>query len=94
MPTMNDAISAHPQYALAGLLGWVALYMIYRVVWHRDFGMPVQRRLSVFGLRVERDQIAYVPFWWTDLQVQRALDAHWQRTMRQAFDHRSMRSLR
>ncbi len=83
-PTMHlvfEYLGAHSQYAIAALLGWVILYLIYRVGWRRDFGMPVRRRLLALRLRVDREQLAFVPFWWTDLQVQRALDNHWQRTM-------------
>ena len=90
---MLNSLTSHPQYAIAALLGWVVLYMIYRIAWHRDFGMPVQRRLLVRGLRVEREQVAYVPFWWSDIQVQRAIDNHWQRTMRRAFE-RPVRGVR
>ena len=39
-------------------------------------------------LFVERDQVAFVPFWWSDVQVQRALDEHWRRTMRKGFERR------
>jgi len=79
---MLQSLQLHPQYALAGLLGWVALYLIYKLGWRRDFGLPVRRRLLVTGLRVEREQLALVPFWWSDIQVQRALDAHWRRELR------------
>ncbi len=88
---MLQSLQDHPQYALAGLLGWVALYLLYKVCWRRDYGMPVRRRLLVRGLRVEREQLALVPFWWSDIQVQRALDAHWLRTMRRSVEHRFSR---
>lgn len=88
---MIQSFQAHPQYALAGLLGWVALYLLYKVCWRRDYGVPVRRRLLVRGLRVEREQLALVPFWWSDIQVQRALDGHWLRTMRRSVENRFSR---
>lgn len=88
---MFQSLQIHPQFALAGLLGWVALYLLYKVGWRRDFGLPVRRRLLVKGLRVEREQLAFVPFWWSDIQVQRALDGHWRRTLRRGVEHRVSR---
>lgn len=85
---MLDAIGTHPQYALAALLAWVIFYLVYKFAWRRDYGLPVRRRLLVRSMQVEREQIAYVPFWWSDLQVQRAIDNHWRRTMRQGFERR------
>ena len=85
---MTSTISAHPQYALAALVGWVVLYLVYKFAWRRDYGLPVRRRLLMRSLQVEREQIAYVPFWWSDLQVQRAIDNHWRRTMRLGFERR------
>lgn len=82
---------AHPQFALIGLIGWMALYLLYKMAWRRDFGLPVRRRLLVSGLRVEREQLALVPFWWSDIQVQRALDAHWRRTLRRGIEQRVSR---
>ena len=29
-----------------------------------------------------RDQVAFVPLWWSDLQIQRAVSAHWKNTLR------------
>ena len=75
-------------YAIAALVGWVILYLIYKVAWRRDYGLPVRRKLLTRRLVVEREQIAYVPFWWSDLQVQRAIDAHWHRTLKQSFERR------
>ena len=85
---MLSTLASRPQYALAALLLWVVLYLVYKVAWRRDFGLPVRRRLAARGLRVERDQVAYVPFWWSDIQVQRALDAHWRRTLKLGFERR------
>jgi hypothetical protein len=88
LAAMADAITGHPQYLLAALLAWVVLYLVYKIAWRRDFGLPVRRRMLTAGLHVERDQVAYVPFWWSDIQVQRALDDHWRRTMRKGFERR------
>ena len=85
---MLSAISDHPRYVLAALIAWVVLYLVYRLVWRRDFGLPVRRRVLTRRLFVERDQIAYVPFWWSDIQVQHALDEHWKDTMRKGFARR------
>lgn len=82
-------LSAHPQFALVALVAWILFYAVYKFAWHRDFGMPVRRRLVARGLVVERNQVAYVPFWWSDLQVQRAIDNHWRRTLRQGFERRA-----
>lgn len=72
--------------SLIGLLvAWVILYLLYKMVWPRDFGMPVRRRLICSHLHVERDQIAFVPLWWSDLQVHRALKAHWREALRGAL---------
>jgi hypothetical protein len=72
---------------VAGLIFWIVLYFSYRVVMtgRRDFGLPVRRRLLVFGLKVDKDQSADVPFWWTDLQVQRAVRSYWRQTLRSPF---------
>jgi hypothetical protein len=72
---------------IGGLVFWIVLYFSYRVVMtgRRDFGMPVRRRLLTFGLKVDRDQSADVPFWWTDLQVQRAVRSYWRQTLRSPF---------
>jgi hypothetical protein len=84
---MLQSLQVHPQYALAGLLGWVALYLLYKVCWRRDFGLPVHRRLLVRGLRIDCDELALVPFWWSDIQVQRAVDAHWRQTLRRGVEN-------
>jgi len=67
---------------LAFLLLWIVLYMVYKMAWHSDFGLPVRRRLLCTRLSVERDQVAFVPFWWSDLQIQRAVKAHWKQSLR------------
>jgi hypothetical protein len=87
---MLQTLSSHTQLALAALVVWILLYVVYKVSWRRDFGLPVRRRLLCRGLHVEREQIAFVPFWWTDVQVQRAIDAHWRKTMRRGFERRSI----
>ena len=66
----------------AVLLAWIALYLLYKVAWRRDFGMPVRRRLLCMRLHVQRDQVAFVPLWWSDLQIQRAVKAHWKSSLR------------
>lgn len=73
--------------AIGALVCWVVVYLVYKVVMtgRRDFGMPVKRRLLCKGLRVDHDQFAEVPIWWTDLQVQRAVKAHWRQTLRLPF---------
>ena len=85
---MSDALSNHTQYVIAALVAWIVLYLVYKVAWRRDFGLPVRRRVLQAHLHVERDQVAYVPFWWSDIQVQRALDEHWKATMRRGFVRR------
>lgn len=67
---------------LAFLVAWIVAYMLYRMFWHADFGLPVRRRLLMRRLRIERDQMAFVPLWWSDLQIQRALSAHWRQRLR------------
>jgi hypothetical protein len=67
---------------LAILLGWICVYLIYKIAWRADFGLPVRRRLLCARLRVERDQVAFVPLWWSDLQIQRAISAHWKSSLR------------
>lgn len=82
-------LDPHSPLLLAALLGWIVLYAIYKVAWHPDFGMPVRRRIAIRGLVVDRNQVAYVPFWWSNLQVQRAIDNHWRRTLGGSVDPRS-----
>ena len=91
LDAMLQSLQVHPQYALAGLVGWVALYLLYKVCWRRDYGLPVRRRLLVRGLRVEREQLALVPFWWSDIQVQRAVDAHWRQALRRGVENQVSR---
>ncbi len=67
---------------LAVLVGWVVVYMVYKMFWHADFGLPVRRRVLSRGMRVERDQMAFVPLWWSDLQIQHAVGAHWRNSLR------------
>jgi hypothetical protein len=73
--------------ATGALVCWVVVYLVYKVVMtgKKDFGMPVKRRLLCKHLRVDHDQSAEVPIWWTDLQVQRAVKAHWRQTLRLPF---------
>src|ERR1700720_3046984 len=73
--------------ALGALIFWVVVYLVYKVVMtgRKDFGMPVRRRVLCKHLRVDHDQSAEVPIWWTDLQVQRAVRAHWRHTLRLPF---------
>ena len=67
---------------LAFLVGWIAAYLIYKIFWRADFGLPVRRRLLCSGLTIQRDQVAFVPLWWSDLQIQRAVSAHWKNSLR------------
>lgn len=67
---------------LAFLVGWIAAYLIYKIFWRSDFGLPVRRRLLCSGLTIQRDQVAFVPLWWSDLQIQRAVSAHWKNALR------------
>lgn len=83
---MLTALHGHTQYAIIALVGWVILYLVYRVAWRRDYGLPVRRRLFARKLTVDRDQAAFVPFWWSDLQVQRALNGYWKRTLKRSFE--------
>jgi hypothetical protein len=73
--------------ALGALIFWVVVYLVYRVVMtgRKDFGMPVRRRMLCAHMRVDHDQSAEVPFWWTDLQVLHAVRAHWRETLRLPF---------
>ena len=69
---------------IIALVMWIVVYMLYKLIMteRRDFGMPVRRRLLCKKLRVDHDQSADVPFWWTDLQVQLAVRNHWKQTLR------------
>lgn len=89
MGILNDiVIAGHPingvflAAMLAALLGWVAIYLIYKIAWHADFGLPVRRRLLSRSLTVQRDQVAFAPLWWSDLQIQRAVKAYWKTSLR------------
>jgi len=73
---MNGALG------LAPLLGCVILYLAYKLFYRPDFGIPVRRRLVRAGLIVRRDQFAEVPLWWSNLQVQRAIQVHWKASLR------------
>jgi hypothetical protein len=70
------------EIAVAGLLGCLLVYFLYKILYRPDFGMPVRRRILTHGLRVRRDQFAEVPLWWSDLQVQRAIRVHWKESLR------------
>lgn len=70
---------------LAFLLVWMGIYLVYKITWRPDFGIPVRRRLLCSGLKVQRDQVAYVPLWWSNLQVQRAIKTHWKESLRHTF---------
>jgi hypothetical protein len=83
---MMSALHGHTEYAIVALVGWIILYLGYKFAWRRDFGLPVRRRLLARRLVVERDQVAFVPFWWTDLQVQRAVNGYWKRTLKRSFE--------
>jgi hypothetical protein len=67
---------------LAFLIGWVVLYMVYKMFWRADFGLPVRRRLLRISMSVQADQEAFVPLFWSDLQIQRAVTAHWKKSLR------------
>ncbi|MFN2581890.1 MAG: hypothetical protein ABR498_04010 [Candidatus Dormibacteria bacterium] len=76
---------------IAALVVWVIVYLVYKLVMtgKRDFGLPVRRRVFCRKLIVHGDQRADVPFWWTDLQVQRAIRSYWRRSLRSPFDERA-----
>ncbi|MDQ6846673.1 MAG: hypothetical protein M3019_03695 [Candidatus Dormibacteraeota bacterium] len=89
MHLLSDiVIAGHPVNAamllgvLAFLLAWIIVYLVYKMFWHADFGLPVRRRLLSKAMKVERDQMAFVPMWWSDLQIQRAVSAHWKNSLR------------
>jgi hypothetical protein len=86
---LNDiVIAGHPinttllSAVLAFLLAWIVLYMLYKMFWRADFGLPVRRRLLCNSMSVQLDQVAFVPLWWSDLQIQRAVTAHWKKSLR------------
>lgn len=69
---------------ILALIVWIVVYLLYKLIMteRKDFGMPVKRRILCRRLRVDHDQSADVPLWWTDLQVQLALRNHWKQTLR------------
>lgn len=79
--------------AIVGLLVCVLLYLVYKFAWRRDYGMPVRRRLFCKTMRIERDQVAFVPFYWSDMQVQRAIKVHWKQSLREGFSTKSARGV-
>jgi hypothetical protein len=87
--TTNLGPFSEPVYlaVIAALVLWVVVYLVYKLAMtaRRDYGLPVRRRLMCRRLRVHDDQTADAPFWWTDLQVQRAVRSYWRRTLRSAF---------
>jgi hypothetical protein len=70
--------------AIGLLVCLVVVYLVYKIAMtgRRDYGMPVKRRLLCRRLRVDSDQSAQVPFWWTEHQVQQTMRAHWRHTLR------------
>ena len=85
----NGGLFSEPIYlaVIAALVLWVIVYLVYKLAMttRRDYGLPVRRRLMCRKLRIHDDQTADAPFWWTDLQVQRAIRSYWRRTLRSAF---------
>jgi hypothetical protein len=85
-PTHDAGFLPQPVFLalIIALVMWVVVYMLYKLIMteRKDFGMPVRRRLLCKRLRVDHDRSAEVPFWWTDLQVQLAVRAHWKQTLR------------
>jgi hypothetical protein len=84
--SQSQGLQLDPVYIaiFMALLVWVVVYLLYKVMMtqRKDFGMPVRRRILCKRLRVDHDQYAEVPFWWTDLQVQLAVRNHWRNTLR------------
>jgi hypothetical protein len=98
VPILSDIdIAGHPVntallgIVLAFLVGWIAAYLIYKIFWRSDFGLPVRRRLLCSGLTIQRDQVAFVPLWWSDLQIQRAVSAHWKNSLRSTVSRAPVR---
>jgi hypothetical protein len=80
---INFALDASDYGKIAAMLiVAVLVYLGYKILWHPDFGMPVQRKLFARGMRVKRDQLCEVPIWWSNIQVQRAIRSHWKQTLR------------
>src|ERR1700693_3398320 len=73
--------------AIGALVCWILVYVVYRVVMtgRKDFGMPIRRRVLCKRLRGGHDESAQVPIWGTDLQIQRAVRAHWRNALRLPF---------
>jgi hypothetical protein len=67
---------------VAALAGCLIVYLAYKLFYRPDFGMPVRRRILAMHIRFRRDQVADVPVWWTNLQVQRAVRGHWRQSLR------------
>jgi uncharacterized membrane protein YcfT len=67
---------------IAALAGCLIVYLAYKFFYRPDFGMPVRRRILAKHIRFRRDQVADVPVWWTNLQVQRAVRGHWKQSLR------------
>jgi hypothetical protein len=66
----------------AALACCLVAYLAYKVFYRPDFGMPVRRRILAMHIRFRRDQLADVPVWWSNLQVQRAIRGHWKQSLR------------
>lgn len=86
---LSGLSSSDAAVLLALLLGAIVLYLVYKVAWKPDFGMPVRRRITSMKMTINRDQVAYVPLWWSNLQVQRAIRSHWKDTLRRTASGRS-----
>ena len=69
---------------VAALAGCLIVYLAYKFFYRPDFGMPVRRRILATHIRFRRDQVADVPVWWSNLQVQRAVRGHWRQSLRDA----------
>jgi hypothetical protein len=82
--------------AIGVLVCLVVVYLVHKIAMtgRRDYGMPVKRRLLCKRLRVDRDQSAQVPFWWTERQVQQVMRAHWRHTLRLPLESSSKASPR
>ncbi len=68
--------------AVAALAFCLLLYALYKLFFRVDFGVPVRRKLLARKLIVVRDQLAFVPFWWSNVQVQRAISSYWKEKLR------------
>ncbi len=67
----------------------VILYVIYKLSWARDYGVPIRRHVFRMGMFVERDQVAHVPIWWSDIMIQHRLDRYWKESLRSNFNPNS-----